>query len=206
MARRLPHAGECREHGHVKMRFKSIFPANEKRDWLWVGRLSPAHLRSLSRMIPCARRAPTRSLLQIPLPRAQIACLATSLGPALRNAHVVASLRAHMETAAYGARRGRAFGWLNVAAPGASQDWHAHSSSAAGVVIFLRAPPTRRFPDACIEFEARRARGGRLLIRPRPGDVLVFPAHLPHRTHPFARGARISLAFDLEPLRRGLFA
>lgn len=52
-------------------------------------------------------------------------------------------------------------------------------------------------PGASLNYSAKTALYGRLLINPLPGQVVVFPAWLMHQVHPFfGEGERISVAFN----------
>lgn len=88
--------------------------------------------------------------------------------------------------------------------------WHMHVRGWMSGVYYVQVPEHPDDPiSGCIEFGCpelpgldRSFGGARRRIQPRPGQLLLFPSHLHHRTHPTASSdRRISVAFDVMPLR-----
>lgn len=88
--------------------------------------------------------------------------------------------------------------------------WHMHVRGWMSGVYYVQVPDHPDDPlSGCIEFGCpeipgldRTFMGARRRIQPRPGQLLLFPSHLHHRTYPTASSERrISVAFDVVPLR-----
>lgn len=88
--------------------------------------------------------------------------------------------------------------------------WHMHVRGWMSGVYYVQVPDHPDDPiSGCIEFGCpeipgldRTFSGARRRIQPRPGQLLLFPSHLHHRTYPTASSERrISVAFDVVPLR-----
>jgi len=105
--------------------------------------------------------------------------------------------------------------WATVLEAGGYQTAHLHPLGWLSGVYYVECPGDLAAEAAtsgagCLEFGAPPAR---LLVRvppplrrvePRPGRLVLFPSCFYHRTLPFtAPGRRLSLAFDVMPLRGG---
>ena len=92
------------------------------------------------------------------------------------------------------------------------QGWHAHPAAVLSGVFYVDVPPLGQgagaqegagdhagwllfgFPFAPPD----RQQGAAIPVRPRAGEVVLFPGHIPHRTLPHTgAGERISIAFDV---------
>jgi uncharacterized protein (TIGR02466 family) len=107
--------------------------------------------------------------------------------------------------------RYRAYGWANINRPGDYNMLHLHPNNHWSVVYYVATG--RLDPDTPINgrIELRDPRpaatfartpgfntGQPMLIRPRPGTMLVFPAWIEHSVHPFyGEGQRISIAINV---------
>jgi uncharacterized protein (TIGR02466 family) len=89
------------------------------------------------------------------------------------------------------------------------EEWHVHQNGWLSGVYYVDVPDrvqTAIDEQGCLCFgalpnvvgEKVSDMVGRRLIRPRPGKILMFPSHVPHRTFPHGRDARrICVAFDV---------
>jgi uncharacterized protein (TIGR02466 family) len=110
--------------------------------------------------------------------------------------------------------RFRLRGWLNVNRAGDSNSLHSHPGSFVSAVYYVKVP--QRMQGGAIAFRDPRgpaiamyetpkielpwvAGGPSFAIRPKEGQLLLFPSWLEHEVEPFrGRGERISLAFNAE--------
>ena len=101
--------------------------------------------------------------------------------------------------------------WSMTTHDDAFDAWHMHVRGWMSGVYYVQIPDQRLHDAAgCIEFGIpeidgidRQLPGERRRIRPGPGQLLLFPSHLHHRTHPTGSSdRRISVAFDIVPDRR----
>jgi hypothetical protein len=105
--------------------------------------------------------------------------------------------------------RTRYVSWANVMSSGDYERVHIHEGGWLSGTYYVEMPPST---DACAD-----APGGALLlgghhcetasrrpllrIEPRPGQIILFPSYVSHRTEPFSGpGRRISVAFDVRRL------
>lgn len=104
-----------------------------------------------------------------------------------------------------------AYGWANINRPGDYNMLHLHPKNHWSVVYYVATG--RLDPDTPVNgrLELRDPRpaatfarmpgfntGQPMLIRPRPGTLLVFPAWIEHSVHPFyGEGHRISIAINV---------
>jgi uncharacterized protein (TIGR02466 family) len=95
--------------------------------------------------------------------------------------------------------------WSMITRNDGFDDWHMHHRGWLSGVYYARMPePVSAGAGlaGCIEFGVPQPAGGAgaVVIRPRPGMLLLFPSHLHHRTHPSDDDAhRVSIAFDAVP-------
>jgi uncharacterized protein (TIGR02466 family) len=99
--------------------------------------------------------------------------------------------------------------WSVITRDGGHDRWHMHVEGWMSGVYYVRTPG-RGDAGGGIEFGMPDLpglpgppKGARRLIHPEAGQMLVFPSHLHHRTHPTGLAdARISVAFDVIPAAR----
>lgn len=103
--------------------------------------------------------------------------------------------------------------WALAVSGDGCEDWHLHPDGWVSGVFYVEVPDMSeaRLPAAgCIEFgpdplgpAASDAAWPRHLVRPRGGDLLLFPSYMGHRTWPTGVAEdRVCIAFDV--LRRGV--
>jgi len=100
-------------------------------------------------------------------------------------------------------------GWINVNPRGGYNAPHDHVGSFWSGVYYVRVPQADEGQGGAIEFLAphRPLPGGgiieapitaqKIIVKPQPGQVLIFPAHLVHWVHPNDSDEdRITIAFN----------
>jgi len=100
-------------------------------------------------------------------------------------------------------------GWINVNPRGGYNAPHDHAGSFWSGVYYIQVPPDTDGQGGAIEFLAPHkplASGGfieapitaqKVIVRPKPGQVLIFPANLIHWVHPNdSDEERITIAFN----------
>jgi len=104
--------------------------------------------------------------------------------------------------------------WATVLGPGGVQLPHIHPLGWLSGVYYAQVPPGLAAEDddaGALEFGQLPARvpctqePERRIVTPSAGRLVIFPSYFHHRTLPFAsEGQRISIAFDVMPLRQHL--
>ena len=85
------------------------------------------------------------------------------------------------------------------------QSSHIHESGWLSGVVYLQTVPTLGKDEGAIEFSLNGeyyydSHSPRIVHRPEPGDIVLFPSSLHHRTIPFTTDLdRIIISFDLMP-------
>lgn len=100
-------------------------------------------------------------------------------------------------------------GWINVNPRGGYNAPHDHLGSFWSGVYYVSIPPETEGQGGAIEFLSphKPMPGGgfieapitaqKIVVRPKPGQVLIFPAHLVHWVHPNdSEEDRITIAFN----------
>lgn len=100
-------------------------------------------------------------------------------------------------------------GWINVNPQGGYNAPHQHADSLLSGVYYVSVPPSETPSGGAIEFLAPhpvRQVGGlmsapmfadRYRVKPRAGDILLFPSQLTHWVHPNDSGEeRVTIAFN----------
>lgn len=102
-------------------------------------------------------------------------------------------------------------GWANIIRDGQYNLVHSHPNSAwSGVYYVDVGEPTADHthngklelldprPAAGLSYTEKSNVYGRLLLSPRPGQLVFFPSWLQHQVHPFfGKGCRISIAYNV---------
>lgn len=101
--------------------------------------------------------------------------------------------------------------WSVMTGPEGYEDWHTHPNGWMSGTYYVEVPESVSqgeseagclaigLPEGLVGDEAARS-VGRLLVRPMPGMLVLFPSHGYHRTFPHGcDGRRICISFDLEP-------
>jgi hypothetical protein len=98
--------------------------------------------------------------------------------------------------------------WALVLRGGGHEDWHIHPAARISGVYYVAVPPAAEESRAGeIAFGPLRQIANRDMrlfpswsLRPRPGELLLFPSYFAHRTWPTdSQAPRISVAFDVVP-------
>ena len=99
------------------------------------------------------------------------------------------------------------FGWQVVLKKSGHQKAHIHAGGWVSGVIYLQVVPSKGTNEGAIEFSLNGEhytdlRAPKFTFQPKPGDMVLFPSSLHHKTIPFNTDAeRIIISFDLQPVR-----
>lgn len=102
----------------------------------------------------------------------------------------------------------RAYGWVNLNESGHYNSVHMHPGEDWSVVYYVRTgtPKPDHAQNGCLELRdprpaaafARMPGSRALLIKPKAGMIVAFPAWIEHWVHPFqGEGQRISIAVNI---------
>ncbi len=93
--------------------------------------------------------------------------------------------------------------WINIMPAGSFERPHIHAAGWLSGVYYAEMPgldPTK--DDGAIVFGGHpfdTTTGPRRVVRPRSGQMVLFPSYLTHRSRPFTgEGRRVSVAFDIQ--------
>ena len=97
-------------------------------------------------------------------------------------------------------------GWHVVLKRQGYQNPHIHPWGWISGVVYLKLPPSLGRDEGATEFSLNGdfysdPKSSSLLLNPKPGDIVLFPSSLHHRTIPFTSDVdRVVVAFDLQPV------